>query len=43
MYGFAPFMVATSMFGGSILLYGGFYTVGEHGREVYFLIWVAAY
>jgi hypothetical protein len=29
-YSFAPFMVATSTFGGSRPLYGGVYTIAEH-------------
>jgi hypothetical protein len=35
-------MVATSPFGRSIPLYGGVYTVEEHGQGVYFPTWVAA-
>jgi hypothetical protein len=31
MYGFVPFMVTTSALGGSRSLYGGVYTVEEHG------------
>jgi hypothetical protein len=42
MYGFAPFMVATSTIGEPRPFYGGVYTVGEYGQGVYFLTWMAA-
>jgi hypothetical protein len=35
-------MVVTSTFGGSRPLYGGIYTIGEHGEGVYFPTWIAA-
>jgi hypothetical protein len=36
------FMVVTSTFGRSRPLYGGVYTIGEHGHGVYFPTWMAA-
>jgi hypothetical protein len=41
-YGFAPFMVIASAFGGSRPLYGGVYTAGGYEEKVYYPTWVAA-
>jgi hypothetical protein len=41
MYDFAPFMVVTQVLGGPRPLYGGVYTVGEHGHGVYFLEFIS--
>jgi hypothetical protein len=35
-------MVTTPTLGGSRPLYGGIYTIEEHGEGVYFSTWVAA-
>jgi hypothetical protein len=40
-YGFAPFMVATSTIGGPRPFYEGVYTVREYGQRVYLPTWVA--
>jgi hypothetical protein len=42
MYGFAPFVIVTSIIGGLRSLYEGVYTVGECGQGVYFSTLVAA-
>jgi hypothetical protein len=42
LYGFAPFMVVASTFGGSRSLYGSVYTVEEYDQGVYFPTWVDA-
>jgi hypothetical protein len=39
---FAPFMVVSSTFGELRPIYGDIYTVGGHGKKLYYLTWVAS-
>jgi hypothetical protein len=42
LYGFAPFMVVASTFGGSRSLYGSVYTVRGYVEGLYYPTWMAA-